>query len=519
MRGRIVVTAALLAVSLLAPVPCAARSRNLVEVESPHFVVVSNARKETARRLAADLETFYRVLEDRGHGLATRLPAPLVVLVLRDRRDAVRLLGEMPGGEDSVAASGRHPWVLGLVVLARARNQDATVSLQRAAMGLLLDLDTTRRPPWLRAGLREYYGALHVSAGAVDIGRPIQPYVDLLREGRMLPVRELMTMDEAAVAGLDRAGRLRFVAESWLLVHWIFAGGYEKKQQLENLLDALEDGVPFDRAFRAAFGMASTRVDEYLRRYLALRRLPWSRHHLASPPEIEPPVLRYPAERDAIPQVAVLAALSGHPDRALELLDALPGPARGDPAARLVRDLAVELGGGEVPPLAPTDARGGRGALLDLLVARRLLATDPRSERGRERLRDAVGEVPAYAAAWSALAGSLLAGELDEGGAEEARRALDLVVRAEEGTPVGVTAGALRALLTGARRFDPGDLPVVSDAAREAMLAGDRETVARELLAAVLRRAAREPMDWSGVARIPPRPPRYEYPVESGVHR
>ena len=520
MRGStVVVVAALLALSLTAPVPVVAGERPLVEVKTTHFLVISDARKETARRLAGDLEAFHQVLEQRGHGLSTRLPGPLVVLALRDRKSADRWLGGMPGGPGAVAAWGRHPWVLSLAILVRARNQDSTVTLQRAAMGLLLELDHTRRPPWLREGLREYYGVLRVDGDAIDIGRPIQPYVELLREGSLLPVRELMTMDDEAVAALDPGRRLRFTAQSWLLVHWVFAGGYGHKQKLENLLDALEDGEPFDRAFRRSFGYAPARLDEFLRRYLTLRKLPWSRHHAGEPLVTEEPVLTLPANRDAVPRLAVLAALSGRVQRGRALLEALAAAPRRSPDARLAGDLLVELAGETPPPVAAGEARGGRGALFDFLVARRLLLADPRSTRGRERLRDAVGEAPAYAAAWAALAGSLLAGDADEGAREEATRALDLVVSLEGGSPVGVTANGLAALLGGAKRFDPGKLPVVSDAAREALLAGDRARVAAELLAAVIRDAARTRMTWHGAPRIPPRPPRYEYPVERGIRQ
>ncbi len=519
MRGSTVVVAALLALVLPAAVPAHAGERSLVEVKTTHFLVVSDARKETARRLAADLEAFYQVLDQRGHGLATRLPGPLVVLALRDRKSAERWLGGMPGGARAVAAWGRHPWVLSLVALVRARNQDSTVTLQRAAMGLLLELDHTRRPPWLREGLREYYGVLRVEGDTIDIGRPIDPYVELLREGTLFPVRDLMTMDDEAVAALDPRRRLRFTAQSWLLVHWVFAGGYGHKQKLEDLLDALEDGEPFDRAFRRSFGYAPARLDEYLRRYLALRKLPWSRHHAGEPLATEEPVLTFPADRDAVPRLAVLAALTGRVARARALLEGLPPGARKTADARLAGDLLVELSGDTPPPVAAGEARGGRGALFDFLVGRRLLLADPGSIRGRERLRDAVGDAPAYAAAWAALAGSLLVGDADEGAREEAARALDLVVSLEGSSPVGVTANGLKALLGGAKRFDPGSLPVVSDAAREALLAGDLARVARELLDAVIRDAARTRMAWGGVPRIPPRPPRYEYPVERGIRQ
>ncbi len=521
MRGSTCVLVSIVLLGVLPAVdrPVAAGAPTLVQVETSHFRVISDARKGVARRLAGDLESFYRVLEERGHGLSTRLPAPLLVLALRDRRSAERWLGGMPGGPEAVSAWGRHPWLLALAVLVRARNQDAAVSLQRAAMGLLLELDPTRRPPWLRAGLREYYGVLRVDGDAIDIGRPIPSYVEMLREGSLLPVRDLMTMDEAAVESLDPRRRLRFTAQSWLLVHWIFAGGYGHKQKLEDLLDALEEGVPFDRAFRASFGYAPSRLDEYLRRYLTLRRLPWSRHHAGGPVAAEEPVVVTPANRVAIPRLAVLAALSGKRDRAAALLAGLGPAGRRSPAARLARDLVVETGGEVPPPAAAGEARGGGGALFDFLAGRRLLLADPASPRGRERLRDAVGEVPAYAAAWAALAGSLLAGDTGSGEREEAARALDLVVSlAGRSSPLGVTANGLAALLGGARRFDPGNLPVVSAGVREALLGGDRRAVARELLLAVTRDGVQARMDWKGAARIPPRPPRYEYPVERGIH-
>lgn len=258
---------AALLVLLCAGPALALPSRNdpWIQVRSPHFTLFSNAGEAATRRFALDLEQLRSALAQLNPGLQLASPAPVWVYVFKNSaafapyryvRD-----GKLQGGEGYFVA---HPYA-SYIAVDGDQEGEARGAIYHEYLHYVLANNYPGLPLWLDEGLAEYYSTFAVRDGEVKLGLPLPHHVSWLRRNRLLPLTEVLTLEETSPGYDEDRRRGIFYAQAWALVHYLMT---QRRPQVEQLLRDAAAGALGDDAFQRAFGADLERVERDLRSYL-----------------------------------------------------------------------------------------------------------------------------------------------------------------------------------------------------------------------------------------------------------
>jgi len=283
-------------------VSCAtlAAEKPWIEVDSPHFRVMSNGSEHDARRIAHEFEQMRAVLVDRSLRARIETGAPLLILAASDEQTAMELAPEVWAAKKMGILIGgyfQHGW----------EKQFAMVRVDLDTPGgfqivyheythTVLHANYRWLPPWLDEGLAEFYGNTRFEHDKIYIGSPSVRY-RVLRQGPLIPIDKLLSMRSFP----DRDKTDIFYAESWALVHFLhFSPGMLNSGKLNQFETLLQTGTEQKKAFQTVFGdipTLETTFDEYV------RRSAFSGAVLNNPPDIDENSFRFrkltSAETDA----------------------------------------------------------------------------------------------------------------------------------------------------------------------------------------------------------------------------
>ena len=97
-------------------------------------------------------------------------------------------------------------------------------------------------PPWLSEGMAEMYSSVHISSASSLIGTGLPTRTRTLREGALIPLRQLLASAGNTPGGMSRKEAEMFYAESWALTHMLFfSTGYT--EHLKQLWSAMAAGT------------------------------------------------------------------------------------------------------------------------------------------------------------------------------------------------------------------------------------------------------------------------------------
>lgn len=244
-----------------------------IAVRSRSFTLYSNAGRNTALRVADDLESFRTALEQVTRSLALDGRAPLRVYLFDGasfdpyRPDesrgfsvshasatyvAINALPASGGRTRTRGAYGRFPWK----------------DLYHEYTHFVLRNNFTNPPLWVGEGLAELYSTFDVRRSRAEVGRAIPEYLALLRAAPWFPLRDLAVL--RAVPD-DRRARSIFYAQSWALVHFLAWSSPERKAQLDRYLELTDSGWSPGEAFDDVWGDDLPRLEPELRRWVGRR--------------------------------------------------------------------------------------------------------------------------------------------------------------------------------------------------------------------------------------------------------
>jgi TPR repeat protein len=241
----------------------AAAAETWIEVNTPSFVVVSNAGESTARRTAGEFEQVraaYAKLWPWAHlaqGKGT------VVLALKDDATLKRWAPgfyEVKGGIHVVSATagGADREYLLLRTDSQPLDQavDVSYNLYRGYLTLLLSASLERRlPPWLANGLSDVFGNVSVRDKEILVGRPVPSEIRYYNENARLPLNEILNARSDSPLIRKEGQRWLFDAQCYVLVHYLSFGDQgAHAAQLSRFIQLWLAGSSEEQAVAEAFG-------------------------------------------------------------------------------------------------------------------------------------------------------------------------------------------------------------------------------------------------------------------------
>jgi hypothetical protein len=251
----------LLWLALGAVLPSVAHARWL-EARSDNFIVTSDGSEAGLRESTALLENYDRLLRTLTETAAPPSPAPLKVYlvgsvgklrqVVRLPENALGVYMARVGGTAALSARGDRPGLGGEEVL-----------LHEYAHHFMNRYYPAAYPAWYSEGFAEYVMTARFLSDRIEIGRPNPGRAANLLRGTWLSVKRIFASGRS---GLSAAQLPQFYAQSWLIVHYLFAAP-ERREALTRYLADLHRGVAEPTAFQSAFGKDHAAFDADLKRY------------------------------------------------------------------------------------------------------------------------------------------------------------------------------------------------------------------------------------------------------------
>jgi predicted Zn-dependent protease len=131
-------------------------------------------------------------------------------------------------------------------------------------------------PLWVNEGLAELYATFQDDRdgkGAL-IGAGRGYHLSLLRSRTLIPIANLIAIDDKSPEYDESTRRGMLYAQSWALMHYLTFGTAARQSQLTTYLANLRTGQPSLRAFVEAFGSDFETLDQELQQYVRRFSLP-----------------------------------------------------------------------------------------------------------------------------------------------------------------------------------------------------------------------------------------------------
>lgn len=241
-----------------------------VEVNSPHFKVLTDAGPYEALALA---EQFERMRETFTTLLRTNPSdaAPVLVIALRNGKEFRQIEPAAYLGKGKLDLAGYFMERDGQAYILLRLDTEGPhpyATIYHEYTHYILRDDYTWMPLWLNEGLAEFYQNTDIYSGEVDLGQPNLDDLMYLRDHKLIPVATLMQITASSPYYHEEQKGTIFYAESWALVHYLIVldrqNGTERLEAYENNLMNREDGLT---AARNAFG-SLRKLDKDLSDYL-----------------------------------------------------------------------------------------------------------------------------------------------------------------------------------------------------------------------------------------------------------
>jgi tetratricopeptide (TPR) repeat protein len=252
-----------LAFGVLGPGPAARAADKWVEVETPNFLVVSNAGEGTAQKTGWEFEQVRAAYVQLWPWAKIAGGKRTVVLALKDRGTMKAFAPQYYEGRDridlaSVSAYGGGREFLLIRTDSRPQYPEVTPSftLYRSYLSSLLSRSLERPLPYcVWTGLVEAFGNTSVQDQEIAVGRPLPWHVQQFADGQRFPLAALLGADRTSPLVRDPDQRRMTDAQCWTLVHYLaFGDRGAHLERLNRFLQLWLDGRPVADASREALG-------------------------------------------------------------------------------------------------------------------------------------------------------------------------------------------------------------------------------------------------------------------------
>lgn len=243
-----------------------AGNKGWVEVDSPHFHVLSDGKQSQAREVAFDLERLRYIFASEFPQARLDSGAPLLVFAAADRHSLQSLLPSLKKEKNGQYIAGEYfdRWDKQYAVIL-LDEPEANVAVYHEYVHSILHMNEAWLPDWLDEGLAEFYAYTRFDGRKIYLGAPSARAPELRYE-TLIPIEQLISTSPESYSGFQRVDL--FYAESWALVHYaMFGPGMQDGARLARLVTLVAGGEDEKTAFQQAFG-GFKEMDEALQHYV-----------------------------------------------------------------------------------------------------------------------------------------------------------------------------------------------------------------------------------------------------------
>ncbi len=255
----------------LAAVPAVDAAGKWTRVRSSNFTLEGDVSAVELADVARRLEQFREVLGRLLPGARSVTPTPVTVLVFARARD-FRSIAPLYLGKPIEVRGFATVTLFGTgIALCLEGGDQAYQTIYHEFAHLLLSNALPHQPLWLEEGLAEFYSTFELSADRrrARIGKPIPAEeFQYLREGRPLPMRDLLAATRESPLYNGVIERSRFYAQCWATVHYLVLGNPGRFTELSAFIGRLSEGIAEDTAFAASFAGGSEAIEKELADYV-----------------------------------------------------------------------------------------------------------------------------------------------------------------------------------------------------------------------------------------------------------
>jgi tetratricopeptide (TPR) repeat protein len=275
-RGTSVVRPAarlLVTLVLLVGLPLDARA-GWVRLQTANFLFLGNASERQVRQVARKLEQFREVTLRALPGATARSPVPTIVIVFAGERSFGPFKPRIAGRTAQAAGYFLGDEDLNYIAVNLASGNAGFSTIFHEYSHFLVRNMIGTVPIWLSEGLAQFYESFEAydEGRRAVVGLPLQDQLALLRERKLLPLRELLAAEVSSPMYHHEIRRDLFYAQSWALTHYLVVGNAARRPQFVRYLSLLRRGVSPSEAVDAAFPDVD-RLDGEIRKYVRGFRL------------------------------------------------------------------------------------------------------------------------------------------------------------------------------------------------------------------------------------------------------
>lgn len=242
-------------------------------VEMPDFTLLSSASEDETRKWAVEFEQFRKAMSGV-IAVNEHLLQPVTMVLFRSDSDMSAYKPLEKGRPAEIAGNfSRGPLGNFIELSAEGWDEEKIEETRHAifheGVHWLTSSLKIPLPLWLDEGLAEAFSTFSVSDKSFVIGEPLPWHVLLLREEKMLPLDDLMTVAHGSLLYNEGDRTSIFYAESWELAHYLlFADDSGVHGKLNELVRSLNKSSDPDTAFKRTFGFGCAEMEKKMKDYL-----------------------------------------------------------------------------------------------------------------------------------------------------------------------------------------------------------------------------------------------------------
>jgi hypothetical protein len=194
-----------------------------VEIQSPHFSVLTDAGDRRGRDAALRFEQMRAVFGTLMTRAKVNIPVPLQIVAFRNSKELRQVAPIFKGKATEVSGLFQGGADRSFIMLDMSADNPWNVVFHEYAHLLMNGNTEAATDPWFEEGFAEYFSSIDVDGKQAKVGQiPHDTYVTLQQLG-MMRVADLMKVQEYSETYNESGNRRTvFYAESSILVHYIY---------------------------------------------------------------------------------------------------------------------------------------------------------------------------------------------------------------------------------------------------------------------------------------------------------